>query len=87
MCHYRPRVRLNSRPVIVAAVVVGLVLIALAFFYWIEPAKSLPSWLPGHEAGSSHHHVKHGLAAFLLGLALLVFAWFQSAPKRTREAT
>jgi hypothetical protein len=78
-------VRLNSRPVIIAAVVAGLVLIALAFLYWIEPAKSLPSWLPGHEAGSSHHHVKHGLAAFLLGLALLVFAWFQSAPRRAHS--
>jgi uncharacterized RDD family membrane protein YckC len=79
-------VRLNSRPVIIAATVAGLVLIALAFLYWIEPAKSLPSWLPGHEAGSSHHHVKHGLAAFLLGLALLVFAWFQSAPRRAHRA-
>jgi hypothetical protein len=27
--------------------------------------------------------VKHGIAAFLLGLALLAFAWFQSAPKKT----
>jgi uncharacterized RDD family membrane protein YckC len=79
-------VRLNSRPVIAAAVVVGLVLIALAFYYWVEPAKSLPSWLPGHEAGSNHHHVKHGLAAFLLGLALLVFAWFQSAPRQAHRA-
>ncbi len=78
--------RLNSRPVIIAATAAGLVLIALAFLYWIEPAKSLPSWLPGHEAGSSHHHVKHGLAAFLLGLALLVFAWFQSAPRRAHRA-
>lgn len=78
--------RLNSRPVIVVAALAGLVLIALAFYYWVEPAKSLPSWLPGHEAGSNHHHVKHGLAAFLLGLALLVFAWFQSAPRRTHRA-
>ncbi len=70
---------------VVLAVVVGLVLIALAFLYWIEPARSLPSWLPGHTAGSGHHHVKHGLAAFLVGLSCLVFAWFRSAPKKSPE--
>jgi hypothetical protein len=77
-------VRLNSRPVVIGAAVIGIVLIVLAFVYWIEPAKSLPSWLPGHEAGSSHHHVKHGIAAFLLGLACLVFAWFQTGGPRAR---
>ena len=46
-----------------------------------EPAKSLPGFFPGHQAGSSHHHVKHGIAAFLLGLACLVFAWFQTGPE------
>ena len=79
--------RLNSRPVIIAAVVLGILLIALAFVYWAEPAKSLPSFLPGHQAGSSHHHVKHGIASFLVGLALLVFAWFQSGPKKTQTAS
>jgi ammonia channel protein AmtB len=79
-------VRLNSRPVIILATVAGIVLIALAIFYWVEPAKSLPSWLPGHVAGSNHHHFKHGLASFLVGVALLVFAWFQSAPSRPRAA-
>jgi hypothetical protein len=72
--------------VVIAAAVLGIVLIALAVYYWVEPAKSLPSLLPGHEAGSSHHHVKHGLASFLLGLALLAFAWFQSGPRRARPA-
>ncbi len=78
--------RLNSRPVVILATLVGLALIALAFVYWVEPARSLPSWLPGHEAGSSHHHIKHGIASFVVGLALLVFAWFQSGPQRTRAA-
>ena len=50
--------------------------------YWVEPAGSLPSFFPGHEAGSSHHHVKHGIAAFLVGLACLAFAWFNTGPKK-----
>ena len=44
------------------------------------------AFFPGHEAGSSHHHVKHGIAAFLLGVAALVLAWFQSGPRDRRTA-
>jgi hypothetical protein len=74
----------SRRPLIVLAVIVGIALIGLAGVYWAEPAKSLPSWIPGHEAGSNHHHVKHGIAAFLVGLACLVFAWFQTGPRTAR---
>ena len=63
------------------AIVVGLALIVVAIVYWVEPAKSLPSFFPGHQAGSSHYHTKHGIAAFLVGLALLAFAWFQTGPQ------
>ena len=71
-------------PVVIGiAIAAGIVLIVLAVVYWAEPAGSLPSWLPGHEAGSEHHHVKHGIAAFLVGIALLVFAWFQTGPRRS----
>jgi hypothetical protein len=76
----------RGRLLVWLAVLVGLALIVLAVVYWAEPAKSLPSWLPGHEAGSNHHHVKHGIASFLLGLACLVFAWFRSAGPRPRSA-
>jgi hypothetical protein len=74
---------MNARhaAVIGAAVIVGVALIVLGIVYWAEPAGSLPSFIPGHEAGSGHHHVKHGIASFLVGLALLVFAWFQTGKK------
>jgi hypothetical protein len=72
----------NDRLLVVLAVVAGIALIVIAVIYWAEPAKSLPGFFPGHEAGSNHHHVKHGIAAFLLGVACLVFAWFRSGPKR-----
>jgi len=73
----------NDRLLTWIAVVAGIVLIVIALVYWIEPAKSLPGFFPGHEDGSSHHHVKHGIAAFFVGLACLAFAWFRSGPKRT----
>jgi hypothetical protein len=78
---------MNARhPALVgAAVVAGVALIVLAVVYWLEPAGSLPSFFPGHEAGSGHHPVKHGLAAFFVGIALLVYAWFQTGGERRRE--
>jgi ABC-type transporter Mla subunit MlaD len=74
----------NRRLLAILAIVLGLVLIVVAIVYWAEPASSLPSFFPGHQAGSSHHHTKHGIAAFLVGLACLVFAWFNTGGSRTR---
>ncbi|HYZ77156.1 MAG TPA: hypothetical protein VE596_07240 [Gaiellaceae bacterium] len=68
------------------AVVVGLALIVLAVVYWAEPAGSLPLWIPGHKAESGHHHVKHGIASFLVGLACLAYAWFQTGGQRSAHA-
>jgi len=67
------------------ALLAGIVLIVLGLVYFIEPAKSLPGFFPGHEAGSTHHPVKHGIASFLLGAALLIFAWFQTGKKGSAE--
>ena len=68
---------------IVPAIVLGLVLVAIGVIYAIEPAKSLPSFFPGHTGGSTHHHVKHALLAVILGLGCFVFAWFQSGTARS----
>ena len=76
----------NDRLLVALAVVVGIALIAIAAIYWAEPAKSLPSFFPGHESGSTHHHVKHGIASFLVGLACLVYAWFQTGTQRSARA-
>jgi hypothetical protein len=75
----------NSRWTVIAVGIAGVLLIAIAIVYLAEPAKSLPGFFPGHEAGSTHHHVKHGIAALLLGLGAFVLAWFQTGP-RTRTA-
>jgi len=75
----------QRRELVWLAAIVGLLLIVVAIVYWAEPAKSLPSFFPGHTAGSGHHHVKHGIASFLVGLALLVYAWFQTGPQSARS--
>jgi len=77
----------RRRLLAIIALVLGVVLIAIGLVYWIEPAKSLPSFFPGQQAGSNHHHVKHGIAAFLLGVACLVFAWFNTGGPRTARSS
>ena len=76
----------NERLLVVLAILIGIALVVVAFVYWLEPAKSLPGFFPGHAAGSNHHHVKHCISSFLVGLACFAFAWFRSGPKRSPAA-
>jgi Na+/H+ antiporter NhaD/arsenite permease-like protein len=75
----------NLRKLMIPAVVLGIVLIVVAVIYFADPAKSLPSFFPGHVSASSaeanHHHSKHGIAALVVALACFAFAWFQTGPK------
>jgi hypothetical protein len=75
----------KHRALIAPAVIIGIAFLALAVVYWVDSANALPSFIPGHEAGSGHHHVKHGIAALVLGLGCLTFAWFQTGPSGRAE--
>jgi len=77
----------NLRPLVIPAVILGIVLIVVSIVYFVEPAHSLPSFFPGHvsagDAEAGHHHTKHGIAALVVALALFAFAWFQTGPKNS----
>ena len=77
----------QSRLLTAVAVIIGVALIVVAVIYWAEPADSLPGFFPGHDAHSSTHHIKHGIAAFVVGLACLAFAWFQSGRRSAATST
>ena len=68
------------------AVILGVALIVVGIVYFAEPAKSLPSFFPGHVGASdpeaARHHAKHGIAAVFVGLAFFAFAWFNTGPKK-----
>jgi len=74
----------RNAPRIVTAllVVLGIALIVIGVVYLTQTASQLPSFFPGHQAGSSHHHAKHGVAALILGVLALLGAWM-SAGKKT----
>jgi len=56
--------------------VLGLVLIVVAVVYLVMPADQLPSFMPGHEAGVTRVHMKHGVVAGVAGVVLLAAGWF-----------
>jgi hypothetical protein len=54
----------------------GVVLLIVAGLYFLLPADQLPAFLPGHEAGATHVHTKHGIVAAVAGVVLLGTGWY-----------
>ena len=71
---------MNNKTIVWSAIIIGIIFVAIALYYWITPAGSLASFVPGFEPGVTTIHFKHGLASLILGLGLFVVAWFKSAP-------
>ncbi len=51
--------------------VLGVVLLVIAGVYVLVPADQLPGFLPGHEAGVTRVHVKHGIVSGVVGVVLI----------------
>lgn len=49
----------------------GAILLIVASMYFLVPADQLPGFLPGHEAGVTRMHVKHGVVSGVIGIALI----------------
>jgi hypothetical protein len=73
---------MRIRPLTIVLVVVAIIFVALGVYYFMTPAHSLPALMPGHEAHSTHHHTKHGIAMIGLAVLILIGAWFTTAPER-----
>lgn len=65
--------------------VLAAVFVALAVVYFTTSANNLPSVMPGHQAGVTRHHTKHGIAMLGLAVVSLVGAWMLSG--RSDEQT
>jgi hypothetical protein len=74
--------RVQIRPLTIVLVVVAALLVAIGVAYFTTSAADLPALMPGHQANSTHHHVKHGIAMIGLAVVALIAAWFTTAPKR-----
>jgi uncharacterized membrane protein len=74
--------RVRFRPLTVVLIVIGLILIVIGIVYFAVPAKSLPTFFPGHVTGMKGRRTKHGIAAIVLGVLVWIGAWFTTAPSR-----
>jgi predicted PurR-regulated permease PerM len=63
-----------SRFLVVILVVLGVLAIAAGIIYFVEPAKSLPTFFPGHLAHVKGRHTSRGLAGIIVGVVLLIIA-------------
>ena len=61
--------------------IIALIFIVVAVIYVAEPAKSLPSFVPGHIDGSAGHHPLRAVGSFVIGIVFAVGAWFALAYK------
>ena len=61
--------------------IIALIFIVVAIIYLAVPAKSLPSFVPGHIAGSTGHHPLRAAGSFIIGIVFAVGAWFALAYK------
>ena len=69
------------------SIIVGLAFLYLGYYYLTHTAGSLPHYFPGYTAGYDHIHHKHAIASFIVGIALFIYAWFASAPKKKAVAS
>lgn len=70
----------------IIALVLGILFVALAIYYWITPANALPSFFPGYNPAMLAPHFKHGLAAFILAVLLFIYAWFATGKKNRGQS-
>ena len=54
----------------------GVVLLVVAAVYVLVPADQLPGFFPGHEAGVSRVHMKHGVVVGVAGIILIAAGTF-----------
>ncbi len=57
-------------------VLLGVIFLIAAAMYFLVPADSLPTFLPGHETGLMRIRAKHGMLSGAIGVVLLGVSWF-----------
>ena len=56
------------------AYVLSVICVIVAIMYFVLPGGSLPTFLPGYVAGSTHIHKMHGFAAVTGAIVFLLIA-------------
>ena len=57
------------------AYLLAIICIVVAVVYFVMPAGSLPTFMPGYIAGSDHIHHTHAAAALVVAIILFFIGW------------
>jgi hypothetical protein len=72
---------MNKKTIVWGSIVLGIIFIIISIYYFITPAGSLASFMPGFQSGATNIHLKHAIASLVLAIALFILAWFKSGKK------
>ena len=75
----------NRKPLVLACIGLAVVFVMVAVVYFTKTAADLPSFFPGHDAHSTTHHTKHGIAMIGLAVLSLIGAWMLSGPQEAQD--
>jgi hypothetical protein len=73
---------IKVRPLTILFLVIAALFVAAGIYYFVTPAHNLASFVPGHTAHRTNHHIKHGIAMIGLAVLALIAAWFTTGPER-----
>ncbi|HLI58004.1 MAG TPA: hypothetical protein VKY26_13350 [Actinomycetota bacterium] len=66
----------GGRAVMIVLVILGILAFVAGVIYLAVPAHALPSFYPGHIAGSNAHHDKRAAAGIVGGVVLVLVGVF-----------
>ena len=81
-----PATRKTPLAVTVLLAMIGLALVAVSIIYFTTTSGQLPAFIPGRLAHNTHHHVKRAILALVLGVVVLIAAWFSGGRKAMSRA-
>jgi hypothetical protein len=59
----------------ILAYILAVICLIAAVMYFAMPAGSLPTFMLGYEAGSTHIHMKHAVVALVAAVVLFLVGW------------
>lgn len=74
-----------KKPLVTLLIILALIFVGIAIYYWVTPAGKLIHGLPGYQAGSTHKHLKHGFAALIVAVGCALVAWFSTGKKSSAK--
>ncbi len=64
------------------AYLLAIICVIAAVMYFLMPAGSLPTFMPGYITGSDHIHIKRAIIAAVAAIVLFLIGWFVGRARR-----